>query len=79
MEISEINARVKKVVSDVLEIPVSEIADDANFIFDLGANSMQSVLLVGAFEEEFSIEMDEDKALEIQNISDAVDFIGGYL
>ena len=79
MEKSEINAKVKKVVSEVLEIPVSEIADDANFIFDLGANSMQSVLLVGAFEEEFSIEMDEDKALEIQTISDAVKFIGGYL
>jgi len=79
MEKPEINAKVKKVVSDVLEIPISEIADDANFIFDLGANSMQSVLLVGAFEEEFGIEMDEDKALEIQNISDAVDFIGGYL
>ena len=79
MEKSEITSRVKKVVSEVLEIPTAEIGDDANFIFDLGANSMQSVLLVGAFEEEFSIEMDEDKALEIQNIADAVDFIGGYL
>jgi acyl carrier protein len=79
MEKSEITAKVKKVVSEVLEIPSSEISDDANFIFDLGANSMQSVLLVGAFEEEFNIEMDEDKALEVQNISDAVNFIGGYL
>lgn len=79
MEKLEITTRVKKVVSEVLEIPTAEIGDDANFIFDLGANSMQSVLLVGAFEEEFSIEMDEDKALEIQNIADAVDFIGGYL
>ncbi len=79
MEKSEIIARVKKVVGEVLEIPESEIADDANFIFDLGANSMQSVLLVGAFEEEFDIEMDEDKALEVQNIADAAEFIGGYL
>jgi acyl carrier protein len=79
MEKSEITARVKKVVGEVLEMPISEISDDANFIFDLGANSMQSVLLVGAFEEEFNIEMDEDKALEIQNIADAADFIGSYL
>ena len=79
MEKSEITARVKKVVGEVLEMPISEISDDANFIFDLGANSMQSVLLVGAFEEEFNIEMDEDKALEVQNIADAVEFISGYL
>lgn len=79
MEKQEITQRVKNVVSEVLKIPASEISDDANFIFDLGANSMQSVLLVGAFEEEFDIEMDEDGALEVQNISDAVDFINGYL
>ena len=79
MEKQEVTQRVKKVVSEVLKIPLSEIADDANFIFDLGANSMQSVLLVGAFEEEFDIEMDEDGALEVQNIADAVEFINGYL
>ncbi|MCG8310293.1 MAG: acyl carrier protein [Cytophagales bacterium] len=79
MEKQELTQRVKKVVGEVLKIPASEIGDDANFIFDLGANSMQSVLLVGAFEEEFDIEMDEDGALEVQNIADAVDFINGYL
>ncbi len=79
MEKSEIIDRVKKVVSEVLEIPVDTIGNEANFIFDLGANSMQSLLLVGAFEEEFNIEMDEDKALEVQNIADAVDFIDSCL
>ena len=79
MEKAELTNKVKNVVGEVLKISPSEIGDDANFIFDLGANSMQSVLLVGAFEEEFDIEMDEDKALEIQNIADAVDFISGYL
>ena len=53
--------------------------DDANFIFDLGADSMQSVQLVAGFEEEFDIEMDEDKALDVQNIADAVAFIGTYV
>ena len=79
MDKQEVTQKVKKVVSDVLKIPASEISDEANFIFDLGANSMQSVLLVGGFEEEFDIEMDEDKALEVQNIADAVNFIMEYV
>ncbi len=79
MDKQEVTQKVKKVVSEVLKIPASEISDEANFIFDLGANSMQSVLLVGAFEEEFDIEMDEDKALEVQNIADAVNFIMEYV
>lgn len=79
MEKTDITNRVKDVVGEVLKIAPSEISNEANFIFDLGANSMQSLLLVGAFEEEFNIEMDEDKALEIQNIADAVNFISVYL
>ena len=79
MDKAEIQQRVKKVVAKVLNMDESEIADDANFIFDLGADSMQSLELVAGFDEEFDIEMDQDKALEIQSISDAVDFIAGYL
>ena len=48
-------------------------------IFDLGADSMQSLELVAAFEEEFDIEMDEDKALEVQTVGNAADFIAEYL
>lgn len=79
MEKNEILERVKKVVSSVLKIDSAEITDDANFIFDLGADSMQSVELVAGFEEEFDIEMDQDRALEVQNIDDAVNFIAEYL
>ncbi len=79
MEKNEILTRVKNVVSNVLKTDSSEITDDANFIFDLGADSMQSVELVAGFEEEFDIEMDQDRALEIQNIDDAVNFIAEYL
>ena len=75
----EILEKVKKVVSQVIKVNESEITDNANFVFDLGADSMQSVQLVAAFEEEFNIEMDEDKALEIQNIDEAVVFISKYL
>ena len=79
MEKSEILTRVKDVVSTVLKVESSEITDDSNFIFDLGADSMQSVELVAGFEEEFDIEMDQDKALEIQSIEDAVNFIAEYV
>ena len=79
MEKNEILNRVKNVVSDVLTLDKSEITDEANFVFDLGADSLQSVELVAGFEEEFDIEMDQDKALEIQNIDNAVNFISEYL
>ena len=79
MEKSEILTRVKDVVSIVLKVESSEITNDSNFIFDLGADSMQSVELVAGFEEEFDIEMDQDKALEIQTIDDAVNFISTYV
>lgn len=72
-------ARVKKVIAEVLEIDESLISEEANFVFDLGADSMQSLQLVAGFEEEFDIEMDEDKALEIQTVGHAVDFIAEYL
>jgi acyl carrier protein len=79
MEKEEIKHRIKEVVARVLKTDESDIADDANFIFDLGADSMQSMLLIAAFEEEFDIEMDVEKAQEVQTISGAVDFIAGYL
>ncbi len=79
MDNKQIQDGVKKVITKVLKTDVSNISDDANFIFDLGADSMQSMELVAAFEEEFDIEMDEDKALEVQTVSDAVTFISGYL
>ena len=79
MDIEEIKNRVKKVTAKVLQIAESEISDNANFSFDLGASSMQSVLLVASYQEEFNIEMDEEKSLEIQTISDAAEFISTYL
>ena len=79
MEKQEIQTRVKKIVAQVLKLEESEITDEANFIFDLGADSMQSLELIAGFEEEFDIEMDQDGALEIQSIDGTVDFIGTYL
>ena len=79
MDKTEIKARVEKVTASVLKIDPKEITPTANFAFDLGADSMQSVELIAAFEEEFDIEMDESKAREVQTVTDAVDFIAGYL
>ena len=79
MNIEEVKSRVKKVTAQVLEINELDISDDANFSSDLGATSLQSIRLVAGFEEEFGIEMDEDKALEVQTVSDAVIFIKTYL
>lgn len=79
MNREEVNTRVKKVISEVLESEVSEIGDDANFVTDLGASSIQSIRLVAGFEEEFNIEMDEDKSLQVQTVSGAVTFISSYL
>lgn len=78
MDIEEIKKRVKKVTAKVLKIDESEISDNANFSFDLGASSMQSVLLVASFQEEFNIEMDEQKSLEVQTVSEAAEFISTY-
>lgn len=79
MGMQDIQARVKKVIASVLKIDAADIADDANFIFDLGADSTQSLELVAGFEEEFEIEMDEDKALAVQTVSDAVNFIAEFV
>ena len=67
--------RVKRVVAEILEIDVGGIADTARFVEDLGAQSIQSVELVAAFEEEFDIDMDDDEALAVKTVDGAVTFI----
>lgn len=79
MEKKEIKSRVISVIASVLKTEEAMVGEKDNFIFDLGADSMQSLQLVAGFEEEFDIEMDEDKALEVQTVGDAVDFIAQYL
>ncbi len=79
MDKQEIEKRVKETIARVLEIEDSEIYPGSNFVFDLGADSRQSVELVAAFEEEFDIEMDEDEALAVQSVGDAVDFIAAIV
>ena len=79
MDKQEIYDRIVKVVAGVLDIDREMIEPDSNFIFDLGAESTQSVQLVAAFEEEFGIEMDNEAALQVQTVGAAADFIAKYV
>jgi len=72
---SDVEKRVKEVVARTLKVDVGRIADDARFVEDLGAESIQSVELVAAFEEEFDIEMDEEEALDVKTVDKAIAFI----
>jgi acyl carrier protein len=71
--------RVKRVVAETLKVDIDRVTDNARFVEDLGAESVQSVELVAAFEEEFDINMDEEEALQVKNVGDAVGFIEKYL
>ena len=67
--------RVKKIVVEHLGVDEDKVVDNASFIDDLGADSLDTVELVMAFEEEFEIEIPDDAAEKIQTINDAIDFI----
>lgn len=79
MDRSEIQKRVTSVVASVLGIDPAEVLPSSNFVFDLGADSLKSVELVAGFEEEFDIDMDADKAREVQTVEGAVEFIAQYV
>jgi acyl carrier protein len=79
MERKQVEERVKKVVARVLRVDEAMIQPESHFVFDLGAESIQSVQLVAAFEAEFNIEMDNDAALKVKTVDAAVDFIAEYL
>ena len=70
-----VEERVKAVTAQVLKINAEDIKMEDNFTADLGAESVQSIELVAMFEEEFGIEMDEDAALSVEVVGDAVKFI----
>lgn len=79
MNKGEIQDRVIRVVCRILEVDPGMVQPDSHFVFDLGAESTQSIELVAAFEGEFGIEMDEEAALSVKTVGDAVDFIAGYV
>lgn len=72
---SEVADRVKRVTAETLKIELLCVGDQSRFVEELGASSMESVELVAAFEEEFDIDMDEQAALAVKTVKDAVGFI----
>ena len=72
---SDIEARVKKIVVDHLGVESKQISKTSSFIADLGADSLDTVELVMAFEEEFGIEIKDEDAEAINTFGDAVEFI----
>jgi acyl carrier protein len=72
---SETADRVKKIVVEHLGVEVDKVTDDASFIDDLGADSLDIVELVMAFEEEFGVEIPDDAAEKIATVNDAIAFI----
>ncbi|MCH9636406.1 acyl carrier protein [Candidatus Rickettsiella isopodorum] len=72
---STIEERVKKVVVDQLEIKEEEATMEASFVDDLGADSLDTVELVMALEEEFDTEIPDEEAEKIRTIQQAVDYI----
>ncbi len=72
---STIEERVKKVVVEQLGVSEDQVTPEASFVDDLGADSLDTVELVMALEEEFDAEIPDDKAESIVRVKDAVDFI----
>lgn len=72
---SDIEARVRKIVAEHLDVDESKVTSDASFVDDLGADSLDQVELVMAFEEEFGCEIPDEAAEKITKLSDAINFI----
>jgi acyl carrier protein len=72
---SDITEKVKKIVVEHLGVEEDKVTENASFIDDLGADSLDTVELVMAFEEEFGVEIPDDAAENIQTVKDAIDFI----
>jgi acyl carrier protein len=72
---SDVAERVKKIVVEHLNVEAEKVSDGASFIEDLGADSLDTVELVMAFEEEFGIEIPDDAAESIVTVGDAIKFI----
>ena len=72
---SDISEKVKKIVADHLGVEEEKVTNEASFIDDLGADSLDTVELVMAFEEEFGAEISDSEAEKILTVGDAIKFV----
>ena len=76
---SSIEDRVKKIVAEQLGVKEEEVKNDASFVEDLGADSLDTVELVMALEEEFETEIPDEEAEKITTVQLAIDYINEHL
>lgn len=72
---ADIEARVKDIIINELGVEAEKVTPDASFVEDLGADSLDTVELVMAFEEEFGIEIPDEDAEKMQTVGDAIEYI----
>jgi acyl carrier protein len=73
-----VEEKVKKIIVDQLGVKQEEVSIESAFVDDLGADSLDTVELVMAFEEEFDLEIPDDEAEKIANVGDAIKYIEGH-
>ena len=78
-QVQDIEARVKEIIVEQLGVDASEVTPQASFVNDLGADSLDTVELVMALEEEFDIEIPDEEAEKIQSVAQAVDYIKAHM
>ncbi|MCL1826368.1 MAG: acyl carrier protein [Betaproteobacteria bacterium] len=76
---SDIEQRVKKIVAEQLGVAETEIKNESSFVDDLGADSLDTVELVMALEEEFECEIPDEEAEKITTVQQAIDYVNAHL
>jgi len=75
VQMSEIASRVREIIAQELGVEGEKVTDDANFVEDLGADSLDTVELVMAFEEEFGVEIPDEDAEQMQTVGQAIKYL----
>jgi acyl carrier protein len=75
----EIEAKVKKIVCNQMDVDMERVTPETSFTNDLGADSLDTVELVMEFEEEFDLNIPDEEAEKIQSVGDAIEYIEGNL
>jgi len=78
MQMSNIEQRVKKIVAEQLGVNESEVKNESSFVNDLGADSLDTVELVMALEEEFGCEIPDEDAEKITSVQQAIDYVTAH-
>lgn len=75
---SSVEERVQKIIAEQLSVSEDQVTSEASFVDDLGADSLDTVELVMALEEEFEIDIPDEEAEKIVNVKDAADYIKSH-